>query len=69
MRTETYMAWMFVGFWLLMLGTLLNMLGVIEELAAFLAVAGLVYLGIGVALALVHDRHMTERTRAGREPE
>ena len=37
------MAWMFVGFWLLMLGTLLNMLGVIEELATFLAVAGLVY--------------------------
>jgi hypothetical protein len=34
-------------------------------LAVFLAAMGLVYFSIGVILSLIHDQHMTKRTRAG----
>ena len=61
------MASMFVGFWLLITGALLHMLGVTAELAKFLAGMGVVYLEVGVVLAFVHDRHMVKRTRAGQE--
>jgi hypothetical protein len=39
---------------------------VVEPIAQFVAVIGLVYFGIGVVLTIMHDRHMIERTRAGR---
>jgi hypothetical protein len=42
MRIETFTAWMFIGFWLLITGTLLHMSGVVAELATFLAVTALV---------------------------
>jgi ABC-type multidrug transport system permease subunit len=69
MRIETITAWIFIGFGLLMIGTLLYMFEITEggKLARFLAVIGLVYFCIGVMLTLTHDRHMAKRTRAGRE--
>ena len=67
MRAETFMGWMFVGFWLLITGVLLQLLEVISELATFLTAMGFVYVGIGFVLAFAHDRHMAKRTRAGRE--
>ena len=69
MTIETVRAWMFVGFCLMTAGTLLYMFEVTEggKLAIFLATIGFVYFIIGLLLALVHDKHMAERTRAGRE--
>jgi hypothetical protein len=67
MRIETVIAWIFVGFGLLMLGTLLYIGSVYGGLGRFLAVVGAVYFGIGVVLTLMHDHHMDKRTQAGRE--
>ena len=67
MRIETFTTWMFVGFLLMLMGTLLHILGVTEELVKFLGVMGAIYLGIGILLAYLHDKHMIRRTRAGRE--
>jgi hypothetical protein len=39
------------------------------KLAKFVAVIGLVYFGIGVVLTLMHDQHMTKRTRADENDE
>ena len=65
MSVETIAAWIFVGFGLLMIGTLLYMFQITE--GRFLAVLGIVYFGIGMTLILTHDRHMGKRTQAGRE--
>ena len=67
MRTETITAWIFVGFGLLTIGTLLYMFDVHGRLGKLLAVIGFVYFGIGLVLSVVHDQHMAERTRVGRE--
>ena len=65
MSVETIAAWIFVGFGLLMIGTLLYMFQITE--GRFLAVIGGVDFCIGGILTLVHDRHMARRTQAGRE--
>ena len=67
MRIET--AWIFVGFGLLTIGTLLYIFRVSGDgpLATYLAVIGLVYVCIGAMLSLTHDRHMARRMRARRE--
>ena len=69
MRLATITTWLFVGFGLLMIGAFLCLFQITEvtKLAGFLAVLGVVYFAIGVVLTLMHDRHMLERTRAGRE--
>ena len=38
-----------------------------SRLAGFLVAMGVVYFGIGAMLIVMHDHHMTKRTRAGRE--
>ncbi|HEY6183678.1 MAG TPA: hypothetical protein VIW67_15635 [Terriglobales bacterium] len=57
---------MLVGFCLVLAGMYLYMLQITEggKLAVFLAAMGLVYFSIGVILSLIHDQHMTKRTRA-----
>jgi hypothetical protein len=55
MSVDTILTWIFLGFALLVIGTLLY------------AVMGIVYIGIGGMLAIIHDRHLDKRTRAGRE--
>lgn len=67
MRIEIVRAWMLVGFCLVLVGMYLYMLQITEggKLAVFLAAMGLVYFSIGVILSLIHDEHMTKRTRAG----
>jgi hypothetical protein len=67
MRIETVRAWMFVGFCLLTIGTLLYIFDVTDDPAIFLAAVGFVYFIVGVVSTLMHDRHMLKRTRAGRE--
>ncbi|HLO00736.1 MAG TPA: hypothetical protein VK208_19920 [Pyrinomonadaceae bacterium] len=69
MRIEIIRTWIFVGFGLLMLGTLLYMFKVTEDgnLARFLGVVGIVYFCIGVVLSVMHESHMAKRTRAGQE--
>jgi hypothetical protein len=69
MRIETITAWIFIGFGLLMIGALLDILQITEDgkFARFLAVMGAVYFIIGVMLTLTHDRHMARRMRAQRE--
>ena len=66
MRIEIVRAWMLVGFCLVLAGMYLYMLQITEggKLAVFLAAMGLVYFSIGVILSLIHDQHMTKRTRA-----
>lgn len=66
MRIEIVRAWMLVGFCLVLGGMYLYMLQITEggKLAVFLAAMGLVYFSIGVILSLIHDQHMTKRTRA-----
>ena len=68
MRVETTTAWIFVGFGLLMIGTLLYMFEVNGQLARFLGVVGLLHFGIGVVLSVVYDRHMIADA-SGRERE
>ena len=69
MRLETIAAWIFVGFGLLMIGTLLYLFKVTEggKLGMFLGVVGLMYFVIGMLLLLMHDRHMAKRVRGMRE--
>ena len=50
MRIQTVMAWIFVGFGLVMMGMLLYMAQFIE-FGRFLAVMGVLYFGIGVRLS------------------
>ena len=71
MRIETIRTWMFAGFCLLTLGTLLSMFEVTAggRLGIFLALVGLVYFGVAIVVTLIHDRHMAKRTRAGQEQE
>ena len=66
MRIEIVRAWMLVGFCLVLVGMYLYMLQITEggKLAVFLAAMGIVYFSIGVILSLIHDQHMTKRTRA-----
>ena len=68
MRVETVSPWIFLGFGLLAIGSLLNLLEVAGQFAMFVAVLGSVYFGIGMVLAIVRDRQMQTRTRAGRLP-
>jgi preprotein translocase subunit SecG len=69
MRTETAINWIFVGFGLLAIGMLLYMFEVTEDglLAKFLEIIGVVYFAIGMVLAVIHNKHMLKRMRAGRE--
>ena len=67
MRVETIKVWTLLGFGLLAVGSLLNLLQVASQWAIFLAVMGVVYFVIGIVLGIVHDRHMQTRTRAGRD--
>lgn len=68
MRIETITAWIFIGFGLLMIGTLLYTLRLADgKLASVVAAVGVVYFCIGVASSLIHARHMEKRTRAGQE--
>jgi predicted membrane channel-forming protein YqfA (hemolysin III family) len=67
MRLATVTAWIFVGFGLLMIGALLYLFQITEGLARFLGVVGVIYFAVGVVLSVIHDQHMAERTRAGRE--
>ena len=69
MRVETIKAWIMLGFGLLAIGTLLNLLQVAGQGGIFLALMGIVYFGIGMLLAVLRDRHLNTRTRAGRERE
>jgi len=66
MRVETIKAWILLGFGLLTIGALLNLLRIAGQWAIFVAVMGIVYFGIGMVLAIVRDRQMQTRTRAGR---
>lgn len=65
MRIETVKAWMCVGFLLLIIGAGLHTFEV--KLAIFVGAVGFVYFMIGLVLAHIHNQHMAERTRAGRE--
>jgi|SoiMethySBSTD1v2_1073268.scaffolds.fasta_scaffold82158_1 hypothetical protein len=67
MRAESILAWVLVGFCLLSIGTLLYMSGVAGNLGTFLQTIGLLYFIIGIILGVLHNNHMAERTRAGRE--
>ena len=58
MRIETVKAWMCVGFLLLIIGAGLHTFEV--KLAIFVG-------AVGFVLAQIHNQHMAERTRAGRE--
>ena len=71
MRIETIRAWLFVGLLLQMAGIFLYMLEATADgrLAILLAALGFVYFMVGAVLSLIHDKHMAERTRAGREGE
>lgn len=69
MRGETITAWIYLGFGLLTIGSLLNLLQVAGRWGRFVAVMGVVYFGIGIVLGAVHDRHMTTRARAGQGQE
>ena len=65
MRVETIKAWVLVGFGLLAIGTVLNLLQFAGHWGIFLAVMGVVYFCIGMLLSVIRDRHMNTRTRAG----
>ena len=65
MRSETAITWILVGFGLLAIGTLLYISEVTEGL--FLEIIGVVYFAIGMVLAVMHNKHMLKRMRAGRE--
>jgi succinate-acetate transporter protein len=65
MRVESIKAWILLGFSLLAIGAVLNLLQVAGQWGIFAAVMGIVYFGIGMVLAIVRDRQMNMRTRAG----
>jgi hypothetical protein len=67
MRPASITAWLFVGFGLVMIGALLYLFQVTEDLGRLLGVLGIAYFGIGVVLSFMHGRHMVKRTQAGRE--
>jgi len=57
MRSETAITWIFVGFGLLAIGSLLYIFEVTEDglLAIFLEIIGVVYFAIGMVLAVIHN--------------
>ncbi len=69
MRSQTVMTWIFVGFGLVTVGSLLPMFEVIEDgnVAIFLITIGFVYLITGFALGAIHSCHMAKRWRAREE--
>jgi len=69
MRIETASTWILTSLCLLTIGMALYVFNGPEvgRLAGFLVGIGIVYFGIGAMLIVMHDHHMTKRTRAGRE--
>jgi len=69
-RIETVRVWLLVGFSLLVAGLCLYAFKESPaggKFAIFVAAMGIVYLNVGLLLTFIHDKHMTKRTRAGRE--
>ena len=66
MRIETASAWMLAGLCLLIPGLAFYVFDVTES-AGLLAALGVIYIGTGAVLVVMHDHHMAKRTRAGWE--
>jgi hypothetical protein len=67
MRSQTASAWVLSSLCLLAIAMVLYVFKRPGKLTGFLAVMGFIYFGIGAVLTVIHDHHMTKRTRAGRE--
>ena len=67
MRSETAWAWILASLSVLAIGTVLYVFNVSGKLVGILTAVGFVYFVIGAVLSVMHDRHMDERTRVGRE--